>query len=131
MQKKKLTHLFGVLVLMLLTTGHAFAQNLHVQGRVLDELGEGLIGAGVVIQGTTKGTVTDVDGNFDLPSVPQGATLEISCVGYVTQTVQATGSRLEVALKPDSKLIDESVVIAYGQQNKVTITGSAPGIPDG
>ena len=61
MQKKKLTHLFGVLVLLLLTTGHAFAQNLHVQGRVLDELGEGLIGAGVVIQGTTKGTITDID----------------------------------------------------------------------
>ena len=128
MQKKKLTHLFGVLVLLLLTTGHAFAQNLHVQGRVLDELGEGLIGAGVVIQGTTKGTITDVDGNFELPSVPQGATLEISCVGYVTQTVQATGSRLDVTLKPDSKLIDESVVVAYGQQNKVTITGSVAAV---
>ena len=128
MQKKKLTHLFGVLVLLLLTTGHAFAQNLHVQGRVLDELGEGLIGAGVVIQGTTKGTITDVDGNFELPSVPQGATLEISCVGYVTQTVQATGSRLDVTLKPDSKLIDESVVIAYGSQNKVTITGSVAAV---
>ena len=128
MQKKKLTHLFGVLVLLLLTTGHAFAQNLHVQGRVLDELGEGLIGAGVVIQGTTKGTITDIDGNFDLPSVPQGATLEISCVGYVTQAVQVTGPRLEVTLKPDSKLIDESVVIAYGSQNKVTITGSVAAV---
>lgn len=128
MQKKKLTHLFGVLVLLLLTTGHAFAQNLRVQGRVLDELGEGLIGAGVVIQGTTKGTVTDIDGNFDLPSVPQGATLEISCVGYVTQAVQVTGPRLEVTMKPDSKLIDESVVIAYGQQNKVTITGSVAAV---
>ena len=128
MQKKKLTHLFGVMVLLLLTTGHAFAQNLRVQGRVLDELGEGLIGAGVVIQGTTKGTVTDIDGNFDLPSVPQGATLEISCVGYVTQAVQVTGPRLEVTMKPDSKLIDESVVIAYGQQNKVTITGSVAAV---
>ncbi len=128
MQKKKLTHLFGVLVLLLLTTGHAFAQNLRVQGRVLDELGEGLIGAGVVIQGTTKGTITDIDGNFDLPSVPQGATLEISCVGYVTQAVQVTGPRLDVTLKPDSKLIDESVVIAYGQQNKVTITGSVAAV---
>ncbi|MBQ7899116.1 MAG: TonB-dependent receptor [Bacteroidales bacterium] len=128
MQKKKLTHLFGVLVLLLLTTGHAFAQNLRVQGRVLDELGEGLIGAGVVIQGTTKGTITDIDGNFDLPSVPQGATLEISCVGYVTQAVQVTGPRLDVTMKPDSKLIDESVVIAYGQQNKVTITGSVAAV---
>ena len=128
MKSNKLTHLFGLLALVLLTSGQIFAQNLHVTGRVLDELGEGVIGAGVVIQGTTKGTITDVDGNFDLPSVPQGTTLEISCVGFATQTVTVTGSRIEVTLKPDSRLIDESVVIAYGQQNKVTITGAVTAV---
>ena len=51
---------------MLLISGQTFAQNLHVQGKVLDELGEGLIGAGVVIKGTMQGTVTDVDGNYEL-----------------------------------------------------------------
>lgn len=61
MKAKKLTHLFGLVVLMLLVSGQAFAQNIRVTGRVLDELGEGLIGAGVVIQGTTSGTVTDLD----------------------------------------------------------------------
>ena len=113
---------------MLLMPGISFAQNLHVQGRVLDELGEGLIGAGVIIQGTTQGTVTDVDGNYDLPSVPQGAVLEFSCVGYKTKQVQVTSQRLNVTLEPDSRLIDESVVVAYGQQNKVTITGAVTAV---
>ena len=113
---------------MLLMPGISFAQNLHVQGKVLDELGEGLIGAGVIIQGTTQGTVTDVDGNYDLPSVPQGAVLEFSCVGYKTKQVQVTSQRLNVTLEPDSRLIDESVVVAYGQQNKVTITGAVTAV---
>ena len=127
MKRKMLIHLFGLMALLLLPSGHSFAQNLRVQGRVLDELGEGLIGAGVVIQGTTQGTVTDLDGNYVL-SVPEGATLEFSCVGYVTQQVQVTGQRLDVTMVPDSRLIDESVVIAYGQQNKVTITGAVTAV---
>ena len=66
---RKLSQLFGLLAaLLLLLPGQSFAQNLRVQGRVLDELGEGLIGAGVVIQGTTTGTITDMDGNFSLSS---------------------------------------------------------------
>ena len=113
---------------MLLISGQTFAQNLHVQGKVLDELGEGLIGVGVIIKGTLDGTVTDADGNYSLSSVPQGATLEFSCVGYKTQQVKVTGQRLDVTMEPDSKLIDESVVIAYGQQNKVTITGAVTAV---
>ena len=113
---------------MLLMSGQAFAQNLRVTGKVVDENGEGVIGAGVVLQGTATGTITDVDGNYELPSVPQGATLEISCVGYKTMLVQVTGSRLDVTMAPDSRLIDESVVVAYGQQNKVTITGSVAAV---
>ena len=127
MKSKKLTHLFGLMALMLLTSVHSFAQNLQVQGKVLDELGEGLIGAGVVISGTTQGTITDIDGNYSL-SVPQGATLEFSCVGYATQQIQVSGSRLDVTLLPDSRVIDESVVIAYGQQKKVTITGAVSAV---
>ena len=113
---------------MLLISGQTFAQNLHVQGKVLDELGEGLIGVGVIIQGTLDGTVTDADGNYSLSSVPQGATLEFSCVGYKTQQVKVTGQRLDITMAPDSKLIDESVVVAYGSQNKVTITGAVTAV---
>lgn len=127
MKRKTLAHLFGLMAFLLLTSVQSFAQNLNVSGRVLDENGEGLIGAGVVIQGTTKGTITDIDGNYEL-SVPQGATLEFSCVGYATQSVEVTGSRLVVTLAPDKRLIDESVVIAYGSQNKVTITGAVTAV---
>ncbi|MBQ7019940.1 MAG: TonB-dependent receptor [Bacteroidales bacterium] len=127
MMKRKLIHLFGVVAILLMASGQSFAQNMQVQGRVLDELGEGLIGAGVVIQGTTQGTVTDIDGYYEL-SVPQGATLEFSCVGYKTQQVVVNKARLDVTLEPDSRLIDESVVIAYGQQNKVTITGAVTAV---
>ena len=123
MKMRKLSQLFGLLAaLLLLLPGQSFAQNLRVQGRVLDELGEGLIGAGVVIQGTNTGTITDMDGNFSL-SVPQGSTLEFSCVGYKTLALQAT-ARMTVNMEPDADALDESVVIAYGQQKKVTITGA-------
>ena len=81
----------------------------------------------MVIQGTTQGTITDVDGSYQL-SVPQGSTLEFSCVGYKAQLVQVTGPNLTVTLAPDSKLIDESVVVAYGSQNKVTITGAVTAV---
>ena len=127
MKRKKLTHLFGIMALLLLTAGQSFAQNLRVHGRVLDELGEGLIGAGVIVQGTLQGTITDVDGNYEI-SVPQGATLEFSCVGYMTQQVPVTGARLDVTMQPDTRLIDESVVVAYGQQKKVTITGAVTAV---
>ena len=118
---RKLSQLFGLLALLLLLPGQSFAQNLRVQGRVLDELGEGLIGAGVV-----TGTITDMDGNFSL-SVPQGATLEFSCVGYKTLAIQAT-ARMTVNMEPDTDALDESVVIAYGQQKKVTITGAVSAV---
>ena len=122
---RKLSQLFGLLAaLLLLLPGQSFAQNLRVQGRVLDELGEGLIGAGVVIQGTT--TITDMDGNFSL-NVPQGSTLEFSCVGYKTLALQAT-ARMTVNMEPDADALDESVVIAYGQQKKVTITGAVSAV---
>jgi TonB-linked SusC/RagA family outer membrane protein len=116
------------LALLLLLPGQIFAQNLRVEGTVLDELGEGLIGAGVVIQGTLTGTVTDMDGRFVLPSVPRGATLEISCVGYTTLEVQVTGQAITVTMEPDSRSLDEAVVVAYGQQKKVTITGAVSAV---
>ena len=125
MKSGKLSHLSGLLaalLVLLLLPGQAFAQNIRVQGRVLDEQGEGLIGAGVVIQGTTTGTITDMDGNFVL-SVPRGAVLEVSCIGYATQAVQAAQT-LTITLEPENRALDEAVVIAYGQQKKVTITGA-------
>ena len=128
MKSSRLSHLFGLWALLLLLPVQTFAQNLRVEGRVLDELGEGMIGAGVVIQGTTNGTITDLDGNFVLPSVPRGAILEISSVGYTTKEVQVTGEPLLITLEPDTRALDEAVVIAYGQQKKVTITGAVSAV---
>ena len=128
MKRRIQSHLFGLLALLLLLPGQAFAQNLRVTGKVLDEQGEGVVGAGVVIQGTQTGTITDLDGNFVLPSVARGTTLEISCVGYATQEVVVSGPTLNVTLLPDTTALDESVVIAYGQQKKVTITGAVSAV---
>ena len=127
MKRRKLSHLFGLLALLLLLPGQSFAQNLRVTGKVLDELGEGLIGAGVVVKGTTTGTITDMDGNFTI-SVPRGTTLEITCVGYATQEVEVTGQTLTINMVPDSRALEEAVVIAYGQQKKVTITGAVSAV---
>ena len=128
MKRRKLSRLSGLLGLLLLLPGHSFAQNLRVEGQVLDEQGEGLIGAGVLIQGTQNGTVTDLSGNFVLTSVPRGTTLEISCIGYLTQLVEVTGPRMTVTMQVDSKALDEAVVVAYGQQKKVTITGAVSAV---
>ena len=128
MKRRKLSRVFGLLGLLLLLPGHSFAQNLRVEGQVLDEHGEGLIGAGVLIQGTQNGTVTDLSGNFVLTSVPRGTTLEISCIGYLTQLVEVTGPRMTVTMQVDSKALDEAVVVAYGQQKKVTITGAVSAV---
>ena len=128
MKRRKLFHLFGLMALMLLMSVQSFAQNLRVEGTVLDEHGEGLIGAGVLLQGTNSGTVTDLDGHFVLPSVPQGATLEVSCIGYATQEVKVTGQKLTITMAVDSRALEESVVVAYGQQKKVTITGAVSAV---
>ena len=127
MKMRKLSHLLGLLALLLLLPVQSFAQNIRLEGRVLDEQGEGLIGAGVVIQGTRTGAITYMDGNFVL-SVPRGSTLEISCVGYATKEVQVTGPRMTIQMELDTDALDESVVIAYGQQKKVTITGAVSAV---
>ena len=87
--------------------------NVNVKGTVKDASGEPLIGVSILVKGTTNGTVTDIDGNFNL-NAPKGALLEISYVGYVTQTISVTGSSINVVLKEDSEQLDEVVVTALG-----------------
>ena len=127
MKMRKLSHVFGLVAVLLLMSVQSFAQNIRVEGKVVDEYGEGVIGAGVVVQGTTNGTITDIDGSFVLPSVANGAILEVSCLGYETQTVKATGT-LTITMAVDSRMLEESVAIAYGSQKKVTITGAVSAV---
>ena len=87
--------------------------NVSVKGTVKDASGEPLIGVSILVKGTTNGTVTDIDGNFNL-NAPKGSVIEISYVGYVSQTVTITGSSLNIVLKEDSEQLDEVVVTALG-----------------
>ena len=111
-------------VMMVLGAALAFAQNtITVSGTVLDELGQPMIGVGVVQQGTTNGTVTDVDGKYTV-TVPRGADIEFSFVGYATQTIPANQAAIDLTLEPDNNVLDETVVIGYGVQRKSDVTGS-------
>lgn len=101
-----------------------FAQQLTVKGNVKDATGEPIIGASVLIKGTTNGTITDFDGNFSLPDVSSGATIEITFVGYLPQTLKASSSPLNVVLQEDAKTLDEVVVVGYGVQKKSVVTAS-------
>ena len=102
----------------------AWAQNATVSGVVLDDARQPIVGAFVVEQGTSNGTVTGVDGAFSFRVAP-GAVLEISCIGYVTQTAVATPDRImEILLAEDAEMLDETVVIGYGVQKKSVVTAS-------
>lgn len=99
-----------------------YAQN-RITGNVSDVNGESIIGASILEKGTTNGTVTDIDGNFTL-NVSEGVTLQISYIGYTTQEVVVTGRPLTIILEEDTQTLDEVVVVAYGAQKKVTVTGA-------
>ncbi|SFL17084.1 TonB-linked outer membrane protein, SusC/RagA family [Porphyromonadaceae bacterium KH3CP3RA] len=117
--KRKLTMF---LALFFIGIGLAVAQT-QVRGTVVDEAGEPVIGATIQIKGTSQGTVSDIDGNFNL-SAPADGTLVISYVGYQTQEVPVSAN-VRVALQTDTELLDEVIVVAYGTSTKGTFTGSA------
>lgn len=95
-----------------------------ISGSVKDVNGEPIIGATVMEGGTTNGTITDFDGNFVL-EVADGAELDISYIGYQTQKLRAqSGKLLAVTLKEDAEILDEVVVVGYGTQKKVSVTGA-------
>ena len=93
-------------------------------GVVKDATGETVIGASVVVKGSTNGTITGIDGDFSLSNVPKGSVIVISFVGYQTQEVKWTGMPLNIILSDDTKVLDEVVVVGYGTQKKVNVTGA-------
>lgn len=119
--KKMLRWLIALLCLM---PQLLLAQNIRVQGTVVDETGMSMIGVSVLVKETSTGVITDLDGNFSLEVTP-GSTLVFSYVGYKSQELKAAeGKTMRVVMEPDTQTLDEVVVIAYGQQKKVTVTGS-------
>lgn len=105
-----------------------FAQEMQVQGNIIDENGEPLIGVSVLVQGTGTGTVSDFDGNFIL-NTSKNSTLVISYVGYKDQQIIVKNDKpLRITMIPDTQALEEVVVIAYGSQKKVTVTGSVSNV---
>ena len=105
-------------------------QNGKVTGTVEDEFGP-VAGASVVVKGTTNGNITDMDGNFTLDGVKNGDIVQVSFIGYTTQEIKYTGqATIQVKLAEDTQKLEEVVVVGYGTQKKVNLTG-AVGVADG
>lgn len=105
------------------------AQVKTVTGVVVDENGEPVIGASVVVQGTSNGTITDLDGKYSLMNVPEDATLDISYIGYQTLSLKADDKSLaRVTMREDTEVLDEVVVIGYGTVKKRDLTGAVSSV---
>lgn len=103
----------------------AFAQSKTVTGVVVDNTGEPIIGANVTVDGTSNGTITDLDGKFSLSNVADNSKLKISYIGYIPQTLNVSGKNdLKITLKEDAQALDEVVVVGYGTVKKANTVGS-------
>lgn len=116
----------AVLLLMVVGTGTALAQQSGktITGKVLDENNQPMPGVTIIVDGTTNGTMTGPDGTFTLGGVPSGATVIVSCIGYTDQVLPEGKTNYLVSLVPDSEMLEETVVVAFGQQKKFSVTGA-------
>lgn len=116
----------AVLLLMVVGTGTALAQTSGrtITGKVLDENNQPMPGVTIIVDGTTNGTMTGSDGTFTIGGVPSGATVIVSCIGYTNQVLPEGKSNYVVSLVPDSEMLEETVVVAFGQQKKLSVTGA-------
>lgn len=135
---KELKSVSMMLFLLSLSAGNVYAgtgggsplgvsgirQNGSCVGVVKDSAGETVIGASVVVKGTTNGTITGIDGDFSLSNVKKGDVIVVSFVGFTTKEVVWNGQPLRVVLVEDSKTLEEVVVVGYGTQKKVNMTGA-------
>ena len=110
----------------LLGMSSALAQNAPIRGTVVDSGNEPVIGAAVMVPGTTNGATTNLDGKFELRVAP-GTTLEVSCIGYATKRVAAANG-MTIVLEDDTEMLEETVVIGYGVQKKSDLTGAVASV---
>ncbi|MDD4158047.1 MAG: TonB-dependent receptor [Proteiniphilum sp.] len=117
-------------ILCLLFYGaNTYAQTATVRGSIKDTRGESLIGVNVIVKGTQQGTISDTEGNFTLSVPSTNSTLEFSYIGYKSQDVALNGrSTINVTLIEDTQALDEIVVVGYGTQKKVNLTGSVQNV---
>ena len=103
-------------------------KTITVNGTIFDQQGEPIIGASIMVKGSTVGTTTDIDGKFSI-KVPETGTLVIRYVGYVTQNIPVNGqTEMDITLHEDTTSLDEVVVVGYGTQKKATLTGSVSSV---
>jgi len=127
---KNLFSKYAILAIMLCSFGLASAQNSDgkVTGTVLAESSkEPLIGVSIFVKGSTRGTITDINGVFTIKA-KAGETLRISYIGYTTQEVKVSGDQLNIRLKEDARSLDEVVVIGYGKTKRKDVTGAISSI---
>ena len=122
----RLTQILAASVVLLLSGFGLAAQNRTVSGRVLDAEGLPVLGAGVVLEGTATGTVTDVDGAFSLQVPAREVVLVVSSLGYSTESVPVSANQatVNITLQEDNIALEETVVVGYGTQKKVNLTGA-------
>ncbi|HAR39302.1 MAG TPA: SusC/RagA family protein, partial [Porphyromonadaceae bacterium] len=117
-----ITVLFGML--MILSASAQTGAPINVRGSITDVAGEPLIGVNILLQGTSTGTVTDYDGNFEL-RVPADGVLEVSYIGYKPQTIPVNNrTSVLIVMQEDTEMLEELVVIGYGTVRKDDATGS-------
>ena len=132
--KQKLVHLarLAIMCCLLICTvgGSAFAQQgITINGKVIDNTGQPVIGAGVTISGTTVGVAADLDGQFQITVPSETSVLTVSALGYLTKDVEISKKQnLIVVLEDETESLEATVVVAYGTQTKATITGALSSI---
>ncbi len=124
--KQENNHL--IILTLKTTSSNDTAERLKIKGSVVDETGQPVIGANIVVEGSTLGTITDVNGNFSL-QVPEKAELHISYIGYLDQLIKiGRQTSFRIILKEDTQALDEVVVVGYGTMKKSDITGSVASV---
>lgn len=128
-QLMSLKKIWSLMLVCLIGITSLNAQNLTVNGRINDSTGEPIIGASILVQGTTNGTITDFDGNFTVANVDSKATLVISYIGYKTQKIALNGrTSIDIVLQEDTETLEEVVVVGYGVQRKSDLTGAVASV---
>lgn len=122
---KRFFTISGLMLLFLFSYDAAFAQNVTVKGKITDNAnGQALIGVTVSVKGTAAGTQTDVNGAYSI-SAPGNATLKFAYIGYASQEIPVSGqTTINVSMLPQTNELQQIVVIGYGTQRKLDVTGS-------
>jgi TonB-linked SusC/RagA family outer membrane protein len=127
LMKRRINAFFGIAIFFLLITSTVKAQNTtsSISGRVTDTDGNGIPGVTIIIEGTTDGTLTNIDGYYELSNLKEGITLVYSYIGMQSERIVFTGQQtIDITLAPDSFWLDEFVVVGYGTMKRSDLTGS-------